>query len=328
MVIMDTKSRLSTIGAFSICALLGAAGCAGGYPDGHGGEAGATDIDPSEPRGDPREGDSFNAEPVGRSVAALGAALQHGSASGFSSGGSVTGTMQSVNGGHPGLSGFRFNNKGGDHHVKCVSAVYDCSIGSFGACGASNWNATFTDNSDSTDYWWDMRWQELPVGTDYLLWGANLGAQDEYDVMLKSKTANTVPVLTGFRFMASSDMHVKGLSVTLYTINNELRAYMWFMDKGSGGGTKSIQLGYAEVPAAKAQPLATISGSSGGTERSGYLAANNPVLAGFGMLFARADHHIDRVGAEVAPGFWRVTYEDHNHDDDYLYWLYPVEVLP
>jgi hypothetical protein len=252
--------------------------------------------------------------------------LQRGGFSQFSNGnGAHGGGLPAINGGIAGLSGFRFNFKGGDHHISAVAATFDTSY--IGSCEGS-WCVLYTDKNHDDPFWYDMGWQELPAGAIYKLGYISL-KNDTTIYRLGDATPGTTPVLTGFRMSVNgyTDMHLNAISARVYTENGSVYAYAWFEDED---GTKSryAQISYAEIPNAHIQTKPTISGFSSGKEVSGSLSAQNPVLQGFGMLFWNGDHHIDRLGAQVSPGGWRITYEDKKPDDRYEYWLYWAELIP
>ncbi|MBN1430107.1 MAG: hypothetical protein JXB07_17180 [Anaerolineae bacterium] len=257
---------------------------------------------------------------------ALAGNLQRGGFSKFSNGnGAHGGGLPAINGGIAGLSGFRFNFKGGDHHIASVAATFDTSY--IGSCEGS-WCVLYGDKGHDDPFWYDMGWQELPVGAIYKL--SHISLQNNTTIYrLGDATPGTTPVLTGFRMSVNgyTDMHLGQISARVYTENGSVYAYAWFEDDG-GSKSRYANISYAEIPNAHIQTKPPISGSSSGKEVSGSLSAQHPVLQGFGMLFWGNDHHIDRLGAEVSPGGWRITFEDKNHDDRYLYWLYWAELIP
>lgn len=247
--------------------------------------------------------------------------------SGYKSRGTALGTLPAVNGGIPGLSGFRFNFKGGDHHFGSLVATFD-SPGVVGCCSGS-WYAKLSDYNNDDAYWYDIRWQELPPDTTYGSGGQYVRMDGQYhDIYLgENNRMWTIPVLTGFKISGdgTSDSHLEGISIKIsgergFGGPEPIYARVRL---GGGGADKSVRVSYALVSKHHVDGyLETISGTSSGSERTGRLTSDQPVLLGFALRFRNGSHHVDRVGVEVWPNNWRVTFEDKNHDDPYEYTIY------
>ncbi|MBN1427428.1 MAG: hypothetical protein JXB07_03525 [Anaerolineae bacterium] len=250
--------------------------------------------------------------------------------SGYQSRGAALGTLPAVNGGIPGLSGFRFNFKGGDHHFGSLVSTFD-SPGVVGCCSGS-WYTKLSDYNSDDAYWYDIRWQELPPGITYGSGGESvkMDGQEHWITIGHNYTLFTRPVLTGFKISGDgrSDSHLERISILLVGEARPGYGYpepiMARVRLGGGGADKSVRISYALVPTRNLSMYGyDIKGtSSNGNERTGTLSAGNPVLLGFDLRFKNGAHHVDRVGVEVWPFNWRVTFEDHNHDDPYEYAIY------
>ena len=251
--------------------------------------------------------------------------------SGYQSSGPVLGALPAVNGGIPGLSGFRFNFKSGDHHFRSLVATFD-SPGVVGCCSGL-WYENLSDYNNDDAYWYDIRWQELPSDVIYGSNGATIPMDGAtHSIYLGENNLRTSkPVLTGFKIAGSNgDSHLEGIQLHVDGQSNTFPTQVYVTVQLNGGGSeKSVFVSYALVPLRHIARSNWVGGTSSGSERSGTLPDNagNPVLTGFKLKFTNGAHHIDRLGVEVWPNSWRATFEDHNHDDPYEYGMTYVDLL-
>lgn len=165
-----------------------------------------------------------------------------------------------------GLSGFHFDYKGSDRHVRTIAAGLDSCAITLG-CAPNTWYANYADGG-SPLYTVDIAWQSLPPGTRF-------GSRESFDIyggaginmLLGPATPGTVPVLTGFSvFNQNGDMHLMKLSVKVYTDPDFGYNYaeVNFLDDGDSVGLQDIAVSYAVVPADHVEIEPMISGHSAG----------------------------------------------------------------
>jgi hypothetical protein len=85
-------------------------------------------------------------------------------------------------------------------------------------------------------------------------------------------------------------------------------------------------ISFAMVPAYRVLDTGEISAGAPGGFMSASLDVEQPVLQGFKLDFDSDDHHLNRVGARLDPGEVTVWYDDKNHDDDFDWTVWWVDM--
>lgn len=222
---------------------------------------------------------------------------------------------------HTALTGFNFDFRDGDHHIKYVSA--------------GEGGVYYYDNSGARLFDYTLRGQALPPGsvicyTFYLTErGTEVWGGPEPICHDPAQHAYYVPVLLEFNTEYSTDHHLESIRALVdYSDMYPNLMGEVFMGDMTGHLTNNSAQMYAMVPREYVRSITTYSGFSSGRSSSITIAATNPVLMAFTLRWdAAVDHHVDQMGVSVWPTRLETFFNDNCKKDDYRWEVVVADLL-